>query len=76
MTASGTWLFDNPGPSENTRIVPPGQGTHTTATGLDVDMGYRTARTLSRRQERGSRVRDADRNVVWRDVHQGDDDEG
>lgn len=41
---------------------------------VGIDMGYRTARTLTSRGERGSRVRDANRNVVWRERHQGDDE--
>lgn len=65
--------FDKPGPFGNTRVDPSVRGTQPTAD-INIDMGYRTARTLGQRQERGSRVRDAGRNIVWREGHDGDDE--
>ena len=74
MTPSGAWVFVEPSASSNTRSNSPSQGTHPMTTDVNIDMGYRTARTLSQRQERASRVRDADRNVVWTETHHGDDE--
>lgn len=74
MTSSGTWVFPEPGASSNTRSGSPGQGMHPTTTDVNINMGDRTARTLAQRQERASRVRDADRNLVWTETHRGDDE--
>lgn len=64
---------DEPGRSGTTRVDPSVRGTQPTAD-INIDMGYRTARTLGQRQKRGSRVRDAGRNIVWREGHDGDDE--
>ena len=72
-TSSGAHLHDEPGTSTNTNVAPPSQATHPAATDFHSDVGHRTARTLDRRTDRGSRVRDADRNVVWRENHHDDD---
>lgn len=74
MTPSGAWVFVEPNASSNTRPNSPSQGTHPMTTDVNIDMGYRTARTLGQRQERASRVRDTDRNVVWTETHHGDDE--
>ena len=40
---------------------------------VEIDMAHRIAPTFTRRSERGRRVRDADRNIVWREHHHRDD---
>lgn len=74
MTPSGAWVFVEPSASSNTTSNSPSQGAHPMTTDVNIDMGYRIARTLGQRQERASRVRDADRNVVWTETHHGDDE--
>lgn len=49
MTPSGAWVFVEPSASSNTRSNPPSQGTHPMTTDVNIDMGYRTARTLGQR---------------------------
>lgn len=70
-----TGITGEPSTSRHTtRLDPPGRNIHPVPVATDVnsDMGYRIAGTLDRRRHRGSRVRDADRNVVWEENHQGD----
>ena len=50
--------------------VPPPAGDVT------IDVGHRTAQTFTPRGERGTRIRDAKRNIVWKEHYQADDEEG
>lgn len=67
-----TGITGGPSTSSNTtRLDPPSRNIHPlpVATDVDSDMGYWTAGTLDRRRHRGSRVRDAERNVLWEENH-------
>ena len=77
MTPSGRWIFPEPVESSNTRSDSSGQGMHPTTTDVNIDMGYRTARTVGpATRARASRVRDAGGNLVWTQPHRGDDNNG
>ena len=62
-----------PGQPRNARAKAPHREFPPMSKNVETDMGHRIASTFTPRRERGSRVRDADRNVVWREHHQGDD---
>lgn len=73
ITASGKWVFDESGASINSRYNRSGQDLHPRRTDIDTDMGYRTARSLSQRHERGTRGIDEAGNIAWRQPHHSDD---
>ena len=62
-----------PGTSTNGKVAPPSQATHPAAMDFHGDVGHLIARAFDQRTNRGSRVRDADRNVEWRGNYQDDD---
>ena len=74
MNPSGTWVFDESGASIDSRHDRPGQENRPRRTDIDTDMGHRTARSLSQRHERGTRVIDEAGNITWRQLHHSDDE--
>ena len=58
----------------NTRDKRPRRGVPPMGGDVGVDMGYRTASTSDPRRARSSRVRDANRNVVWTEHYKSDNE--
>ena len=74
ITPSGKWVFDRPSQPISKTVDQQRHGVPPMATGSNIDMGYRTARTLGQRRGRGSRIRDAASEVVREENHDGDDE--
>ena len=69
---SGVSVPPRPSRHRNTRAKRPRRGGHPMSGDVGADMGYRTAATLDPRRAPGSRIRNANRNVVWTEHHEGD----